>query len=223
VPVSFNEETVNSYEIGAKFDIGDLRLNLAAFQADYSDIQLIFRQGVVPLLFNAGKARYRGLEGEFSYHPAGGFVLDGSFSFLDADIRSVTPIPAPAGTTISATVQPGDTLPFTPEFQGNFSVGYEFWLTDSLTFTPRFNGSYTSDLTFITGSVPIIEQEDYFVGDISVTLADEDSGWQLTAGVLNLFDERYLIQGNASLATLGYAERIYARPQNWYLQVGIDF
>jgi iron complex outermembrane receptor protein len=71
--------------------------------------------------------------------------------------------------------------------------------------------------------VPIIEQEDYFVGDISVTLADEDSGWQLTAGVLNLFDERYLIQGNASLATLGYAERIYARPQNWYLQLGIEF
>jgi iron complex outermembrane receptor protein len=45
----------------------------------------------------------------------------------------------------------------------------------------------------------------------------------LTAGVLNLFDESYLIQGNASLATLGYAETIYARPRNWFLQLSFDF
>ncbi|MBC2777508.1 TonB-dependent receptor [Parasphingopyxis sp. GrpM-11] len=224
VPVSFNEETVNSYEIGAKLDIGDLRLNLAAFQADYDDIQLIFRQGVVPLLFNAGQARYRGLEGEFSYRPAwGGLTIDGGFSLLDADIRSVTPVPAPPGTTISATIAPGDTLPFTPEFQGNIGIAYEFQLNQSLTFTPRFDGSYTSDLTFITGSVPIIEQDGYFVGNASATLADEDSGWEIRAGVINLFDERYLIQGNASLGTLGYAERIFARPRNWYVQVGVEF
>jgi len=38
-----------------------------------------------------------------------------------------------------------------------------------------------------------------------------------------LFDERYLIQGNASLATLGYAERIYARPRTWYVQLSASF
>ncbi len=41
--------------------------------------------------------------------------------------------------------------------------------------------------------------------------------------MLNLFDERYLIQGNASLATLGYAERMYARPRSWFLQFSVDF
>ncbi|HEX9807210.1 MAG TPA: TonB-dependent receptor, partial [Alteraurantiacibacter sp.] len=45
VPVPFDEETVDSYEVGAKMDFGDFRLNLAAFQADYKDIQLVFRQG----------------------------------------------------------------------------------------------------------------------------------------------------------------------------------
>ena len=45
----------------------------------------------------------------------------------------------------------------------------------------------------------------------------------MTAGVTNLFDEEYLIQGNASLATLGYAERIYARPRSWYVQVAAEF
>ena len=85
------------------------------------------------------------------------------------------------------------------------------------------DGSYTSKLTFITGSVPIIEQDGYYVADASLKLADENKGWELVAGVLNLTDERYLIQGNASLGTLGYAEKIYARPRTWYLQFSMDF
>ena len=72
LPVPFDEEKVDSFELGAKLDIGRrFRLNLAAFHADYDDIQLIFRQGVVPLLFNAGEATIRGLEAELSvYRPA---------------------------------------------------------------------------------------------------------------------------------------------------------
>jgi iron complex outermembrane receptor protein len=217
MPVPFDEETVESYEIGAKMDFGAARLNLAAFQANYDDIQLIFRQGVVPLLFNAGKARIRGFEAEASYRAPWGLTFDAGMSVLDDDIRSITPIPG-----ATATVAPGDDLPLTPSFQGNFSIGYEVPLNDRFTLTPRFDGSYTSKVTFITGSVPIIEENGYFVGNASVEL-DIDNRWSLTAGVVNLFDEEYLIQGNASLATLGYAERIYARPRSWYVQLGATF
>jgi iron complex outermembrane receptor protein len=217
VPVPFDEETVDSYEIGAKMDFGSARLNLAAFQADYTDIQLIFRQGVVPLLFNAGEARIRGFEAEASYRPFGGLTFDAAMSILDDDIQSITEVPG-----ASATVAPGDDLPFTPGFQGNFGIGYAFELNGNLTLTPRFDGSYTSKITFITGSVPEIEEDGYFVGNASVEL-DIDDRWSVTAGVTNLFDEEYLIQGNASLATLGYAERIYARPQSWYVQVAAEF
>jgi iron complex outermembrane receptor protein len=75
---------------------------------------------------------------------------------------------------------------------------------------------------FITGSEEEIEQDGYVVGNGAIELAS-DEGWKLQAGVINLFDERYLIQGNASLGTLGYAERIYARPRNWYVQVSAEF
>jgi iron complex outermembrane receptor protein len=217
VPVPFDEESVESYEIGAKMDFGDVRLNLAAFQANYDDIQLIFRQGVVPLLFNAGKARIRGFEAEASYHPDWGLRLDAGMSLLDDDILSITPIPG-----ATATVAPGDDLPLTPSFQGNFAIGYEFLLAEGYTLTPRFDGSYTSHVTFITGSVPEIEQGEYFVGNASLELGVNDR-WTVTAGIINLFDERYLIQGNASLATLGYAERIFARPRSWYVQLAAEF
>ncbi|BBC71169.1 TonB-dependent receptor [Altererythrobacter sp. B11] len=218
VPSPFGEEKVDSYEIGAKMQVGDFRLNLAAFQAEYGDIQLVFRQGAVPLLFNAGKARIRGFEAETSWHPYGtGLRFDAGMSVLDDKIKTITPVP---GTT--ATVQPGDDLPLTPSFQGNFAIGYEFELNSDFTLTPRFDGSYTSSLTFITGSVPEIEQDGYFVANASIELAAKDR-YRLQAGVINLFDKDYLIQGNASLGTLGYAEKIYARPRNWYIQLSADF
>src|SRR5690606_1453264 len=103
VPVPFQEETVDSYEVGAKMEFGDFRLNMAAFQADYTDIQLVFRQGVVPLLFNAGEARIKGFEAEASYRPFGGLMLDAGFSILDDEILEITPVPG-----ATATVAPGE-------------------------------------------------------------------------------------------------------------------
>lgn len=144
-------------------------------------------------------------------------MLDAGLSILDDEILSITPVPG-----ATATVAPGDDLPLTPSFQGNFSIGYEFELDDRFTITPRFNGSYTSRVVFITGSVPIIEQEAYFVGDASIEFG-VDERWKITTGISNLFNEEYLIQGNASLGTLGYAERIFARPRTWYVQASLEF
>lgn len=216
LPVPFADEKVTSYEIGVKTNVGRLRLNLAAFQADYSDIQLIFRQGVVPLLFNAGEARIRGAEAEANWRGPLGLRFDAGISILDDDIRSVTPVPG-----ATATVTPADDLPFTPKVQANVGVSLPIPL-GNFTLTPRFDGSYQSKITFITGSIPEIEENGYFVGNASLALKMQN-GIEVSGGVNNVFDERYLIQGNASLATLGYAERIYARPRNWYLQLSASF
>lgn len=87
---------------------------------------------------------------------------------------------------------------------------------------PRFDGNYSSKFTFITGSNADIEEDGYFAANASLTLR-LPRGLEFTAGVINLFDERYSIQGNASLGTLGYEERIFARPRNWYVQASVAF
>lgn len=217
VPLPFGEESVTSYEVGVKTNFAGVRFNLSAFQADYSDIQLIFRQGVVPLLFNAGEARIRGLEAEMSYRAPWGLILDASASMLDDDILTITPVPG-----ATATVAPGDDLPFTPDFQANFGIAYDIGLGGDARLRPRFDGTYSSKFTFITGSVPGIEENGYFTANASLALK-LGNGLELSGGVNNLFDERYLIQGNASLGTLGYAERIFARPRNWYVQASLEF
>ena len=81
---------------------------------------------------------------------------------------------------------------------------------------------WTSSYAFITGSIPLIEEDGYFVGNGSVGLKLAN-GIEISAGVNNILDQRYLIQGNASLATLGYAERIFARPRNWFAQLSTSF
>ena len=60
------------------------------------------------------------------------------------------------------------------------------------------------------------------MGDVSLTLKLRN-GLEVSGGLINAFNERYLIQGNASLATLGYAERIFARPRNWFVQLSSPF
>jgi iron complex outermembrane receptor protein len=92
----------------------------------YDDIQLIFRQGVVPLLFNAGNATINGFEAEFGYRPNSRLVFEGGFSTRDDEIKSMTPVP---GTT--ATVAPDDELPLTPSFQGNLALAVSVWTAAS--------------------------------------------------------------------------------------------
>ena len=50
-----------------------------------------------------------------------------------------------------------------------------------------------------------------------------DSAWSAGVYVENLTDELYPVQGNASLATLGYAEIIYARERNVYASLTYNF
>jgi iron complex outermembrane receptor protein len=214
VPVAFDEETVDTLEFGFKSDLTDsLRLNGAVYFSDYDDIQLIYRVGPVPLLFNAGTASIDGVELEFQYVPNSSLIVEGGFSYLDDNIDEVTAVPG-----ASATIGPDDSLPFTPEWQGNLGVGYTFGLSNGLLLTPRIDVSYTDEQFFDVGNTALVAQQDAeTVSRLSILLADGDGDWNVGFYVDNLTDELYPVMGNASLATLGYAEIIYARGRNWYV------
>jgi iron complex outermembrane receptor protein len=220
VPVPFDEETVDTIEFGFKSDMTDsLRVNVALFFSDYDDIQLIYRQGVVPLLFNAGKASIDGLELEFQYVPNEQFILEGGFSYLDDTIEEVTPVPG-----ADATITPDNSLPFTPELQANLGMGYRFTLGNGWGLTPRLDASYTDSQYFDAGNTEITAQQDAVTAtNFALVLDDAQGRWSAGFYVENLTDELYPVQGNASLATLGYAEIVYAREQNMYASLTYNF
>src|SRR5690606_2858663 len=76
---SFDEEFIWAYEAGLKSEWFDrrLRLNLAGFYYDYTDIQLSSAQftpetGLIAVVENAGDAEIWGFEGELTARPAAG-------------------------------------------------------------------------------------------------------------------------------------------------------
>jgi iron complex outermembrane receptor protein len=189
------------------------------FFSDYDDMQLIYRQGVVPLLFNAGKSSIDGVELEFSYVPNDRFILEGGLSYLDDEIKELTEVPG-----ATATLGPDDSLPFTPEWLWNAAISYSFPLPNGWNLTPRVDTAYTDSQYFDAGNTEIVAQVDSVTAtNVSLVLDDGNGRWKAGIYVENVTDELYPVQGNASLATLGYAEMIWARGTTWYLSATYNF
>ena len=225
-PISFGAETAESYEIGLKLDpLDTLRINLAAFSTDYDDIQMTYRLGVVPLLFNAGVASIDGGELELEFAPTEDFRLDASIGYLDAKFDSITPPPPFGPVTPTATATLSSRLPFTPEFQGHLGASYTFHPGSNWLLTPRVDLSYTDDQFFDAGNSPEIAQNEAItLLGASVALISADEKWKFVLGGTNLTDELYPVAGTSSLTTAsGYSEVIYARPRSVSLSVTRNF
>jgi iron complex outermembrane receptor protein len=225
-PISFNDETAESWELGLKTDPTDsLRVNLAIFSTEYDDIQMTYRLGVVPLLFNAGVASIDGAELEITFAPTADLQLDASVGYLDAKFDSITAPPPFGPVTPTATATLASRLPFTPEWQGHFGVSYSFHLGSTWLLTPRVDVSYTDEQFFDAGNSPEIAQDEAVtLLNVSLALETEDSKWRFVLGGNNLTDELYPVAGTSSLTTAsGYAEIIYARPRNLTFSVTRDF
>ena len=225
-PISFGAETAESFEFGLKLDpLDTLRINIAAFSTDYDDIQMTYRLGVVPLLFNAGVASIDGAELELEFVPIEDFRLDATVGYLDAKFDSITPPPpfGPVSPTATATLD--SRLPFTPEWQAHVGMSYTFHPGSNWSLTPRVDVSYTDEQFFDAGNSPEIAQLDpVTLLNASLTLSSDDDKWRIVLGGNNVTDEVYPVAGTSSMTTAsGYAEIIYARPVSVSLNVTRNF
>jgi iron complex outermembrane receptor protein len=215
-PIAFNDETAETYEVGFKANpMPGLTINGALFRTKYDDIQLTFRLGVVPLLFNAGVAVIKGGELEVAFSPIDDLVFDGSLGYLETRFDSITPPPPFGGVALTATSSLDSELPFTPEWQAHFGAQYSLHLTDGLQLTPRVDVSYTGHQFFDAGnSVDIAQNDAVTVVNGALSLESPDNKWRITVTGYNLTDAFYPLAGTSSLTTAsGYAEIIYARPR----------
>ncbi|WP_375397617.1 TonB-dependent receptor [uncultured Sphingomonas sp.] len=124
----FGPEKVDSYELGLKTSFrGAVRgtFDVSAFYNDFSDQQLnvLFnpKPGTnVPTIsgiFNAGRSRISGVEVSGTITPFRGFTLEGAYTYLHTELRSVSLAATPANSpyTIGASEFPGDPLTFAPK------------------------------------------------------------------------------------------------------------
>ena len=87
---AYNPEKIWSYEVGAKSELFDrrLRLNLAAFYYDYTDLQVQDSVGQSTIIRNTGSATIKGIEIEALARPTSRLELEVGFSWLNAEFGS---------------------------------------------------------------------------------------------------------------------------------------
>jgi iron complex outermembrane receptor protein len=222
-PLSYDEETADSFELGFKSDPSDtVRLNGAVFSNKYEDIQLSYRVGPAPLLFNAGEATINGAELELFYVPSDRLIIDASVGILDAELDVVSTVPDLGPQTPTATTQAGDKLPRAPDSEFHLGASYIFNIGSAFQLTPRLDLT-RRDSIFFDAANGIGEGSTTLVNG-SLTLANADAEWRLTLRGENLTDQKYLLAGTTSASTAtGYTEGIFARPRNFSLVLTKDF
>jgi iron complex outermembrane receptor protein len=211
--LSFAPETVDSYEVGYKASLFDRRLNLAvaAFRADYSDVQIPGSSGCTVngvqtfcgVVTNAGKARFQGVEVEASGRLAESIAaagdrltLAGSLGYIDAKYREYITNIAGSG--------PVDVADFrevqnTPKWTASGTLSYEAPVGPG-----RLNlnstVSYRSKTYQFEIPNPFIDQPAYALWDASIVYRSEDDRWSIGLHGKNLTDKEYRTSGYTFLA-----------------------
>ncbi|WP_282270326.1 TonB-dependent receptor [Stenotrophomonas sp. PS02298] len=222
----FDDETVDSFEIGSKMGFLDSRLflNLSAFHNKYKDIQLsVFTgidtngDGVNDAFFgdftNAGKGTVNGLEIEYQYLPTANWLISGNLAWLDTKYDEY----------MDRGVNVADQMKFTnaPDFSGALNVEYRTELANGSNLSARVGYSYQSEVWPTTDLSPVIKQDGYGLVNAGVIWKLNDA-WTFSLQGTNLADKEYRTTGY-NIPAVGTLIGFYGPPRQYSLSVRYDF
>jgi iron complex outermembrane receptor protein len=148
----FGPENLMAYEAGVKSELFGrrLRLNLAAFQNDYDDLQVQQFEGIggaTSRTVNAGKARIRGIEADMTARLTTELTLSGGIGLLDPKYKSFLfrdPVTGLIG-DVAGTAK----FPNTAKVTANVALDYTRPLVGDTAVALHLDASYRSKLYYI--------------------------------------------------------------------------
>lgn len=218
---TFKPEKVNAYEAGIKLTTLDrkLRLNIAGFYTDYSEIQLLVdgtpygRLG--PFYINAGDAEIKGFEAEATLAPGGGWLITGTAGLTDA---KYTKLNNTVGLTLDSKFN------YVPKWTLSGAIQKEIELGGAGSLTPRVDWTYRSG-TFnnINGlNDPDLYQPAFSLFNANIRWEDVDGTYGLQFGVDNIADKNFQAFGNFQ-QSFGTKSASYDRGRQWYVRGSVSF
>jgi iron complex outermembrane receptor protein len=212
--LNYGEQNVNAYEIGLRSRLLDrhLQLNLAAFDNEYSGLQLsqnvIIGAALTSIVSNAGKAHGRGFDVDAEAILSSNWHLGLQYTYVDSRITSYT-IPAPPSPQVNLTGVP---LVRSPKHSLNGSITF---LQDigpgrlQIRAEESYTSGYTNDYQGvpagtaypgITGVLPAGVTTTQVLGLYGVpgyALTNLNASyswdrWRLSGSVRNLFNRQYI-------------------------------
>jgi outer membrane receptor protein involved in Fe transport len=209
----YRSDSLWSYELGYKADLPDGlgRIDVAAFQIDWKDLQVqVFSNGVSGI-GNAGRARSRGLEFGSELRPLQALTLRAAASYIDARLTEDSPGLGGAA---------GERLPTAPRFAASLGARVDAgagFLAANIGHTGARTVSFAASAGTPNYQLPAYTTLDLNAG---TTLA----GFDLGVYVRNITDERGQISAYTQFAGLGVPVSVnFIRPRTIGLTLSRSF
>jgi outer membrane receptor protein involved in Fe transport len=221
---TFDAETMDNYELGAKTMLLDdrLQLNLYLFEMNWQDVQVsaIDGSGLVDYIFNAGDARSRGLEVEWRALLTDAFELSGGVAFLDAEYLDTTSTPF-----ANSVVTKGNSMPRSPDLQLDLTGAYRMPLGQDWTGSVVATLSYESETYSDAANTPALENDAATV--VNLRLGAERDMFSIVLFADNLTDEEQTFSSRIAdvglITGTGSVRRNYLRPRTIGVELGVSF
>jgi iron complex outermembrane receptor protein len=222
----FAPEFAQDYEIGVKADFLDnrVRLNLAGYITDYSDIQRSVikstpQGGIVTLLQNAAKGIIKGVEFEATAVPTDGLTLKGSLALTDAKYKEFTDINPLTGLPRDRSAEPF----VIPKWTYSVGARYDVPVGDN-TLGFQVDWYYQSGINFLPSKNAAIPANTGFqngYGLLNARIDFQIEAWNLEIAVYgkNLTNEKYLVDAvDFTNSALSHASGVIGEPRIWGIQ-----
>ncbi|MBK6583812.1 MAG: TonB-dependent receptor [Gammaproteobacteria bacterium] len=187
-----DEETVVSYELGAKTEWFEhrLRLNTALFYSEFDDMQSIVYVAGESTALNVGSTDIWGVEVELLASPVAGLTLGLSYGYLDYEINEF--VYGQIDVTDSAV------LPYMPENTASGFIEFRFLPLAIGTVALRLDATYKDEVAFSPLNSATTQADDYALVNARITLSElpfESVDASIAVWGKNLADEDYQIFG----------------------------
>ncbi|MBK9664787.1 MAG: TonB-dependent receptor [Gammaproteobacteria bacterium] len=187
-----DEETVVSYELGAKTEWFEhrLRLNTALFYSEFEDMQSIVYVAGESTALNVGSTDIWGVEVELLASPVAGLTLGLSYGYLDYEINEF--VYGQIDVTDSAA------LPYMPENTASGFIEFRFLPLAIGTVALRLDATYKDEVAFSPLNSATTQADDYALVNARITLSElpfESVDASIAVWGKNLADEDYQIFG----------------------------
>ena len=206
----YDQETVDSYELGLKTTVLDdtLRINLALFQMNFDDYQVFqfleSASGATSLqLTNAGQVTSEGLEAEVTWVPTENLKFVANGTFINASYDEFEN----PGDGASFT---GNDLPYAPELKYFLAAQYLLNVgTGSIAFDVDY--SWVDEQFTDPGNLEVDKIGDYGLLGARVSYTPAAGNWELALWGRNITDEEYNKVNNDNF--LGTPRTTWGDPQ----------
>lgn len=227
---TFEQETVDAYEIGIKIDLSNIRVNIAAFYNEFDNLQQsIFNPTAIAFqIRNAAAAKSKGVEVDGQWAATENLVINFAGTLLDAEY---TDFPQGSCDQLSTNAGlrfcdlSGAELPYTPDWSATIGANHTLPLGKGslAVFTNVqlvLSGGYRSGVELD----PRFEVDSYQILDARIAIGDEDAGWRVGIWGRNLTDELFQTASlYGAVRSAGAYTTTTNRPLSWGVFANMEF